>query len=298
MQAQGTSPLLVSACAASLACTVPAAAHPDDAQAASATVNGWTIRDHSGHCSAQTRQGGNLFAEIVHHAGSNDTTLLLRGDSWSGTSERRGDAAILRFSSGRIYEGAMRAGRRTAAGDERVTTVSASSDRTLLEDFARAHRVDVSIGGAPAGTLSLRGTSLVAERLRSCAAASFRRHPPPHVVPLPLQPPRTGATPPVYRSGSASDLDYPASALRRREQGTVTMRLDVSEDGRVTRCTITGSSGSPALDSTSCSLAVRRSRYTPARDASGNNVPGTATQTIRWSLPGRAPAPQAPIPPK
>lgn len=294
MHAMGRRRLYFAMCGASLACTQPAMAQP---AAAAVTVGGWTIRDLRGVCSAETRQGS-LSAEVVHQAGGN-TTLLLRDDAWSALRERHGDAARLSFSNGRNHDGTARAGRRTGDGDDRVTTVSVSSGggADILVDFARAHRAEIAIGGVRAGTLSLSGTSAVAERLRGCAAASARRYPPPVLAPPPLnrQPP-PGPTPPIPRSGMISDFDYPASALRAEEQGTVTMRLDVGEDGRVTGCTITGSSGSSALDGTSCSLAQRRFRFTPARDASGNSVPGMVSRTIRWSLP--SPPPEPPPPPK
>lgn len=299
MQATGRRRLFLSMCTAGLACAQPAAAQPT---AAPVTVGGWTIRDLRGICSAQTSQSGGLFAEIQLEADSNDTMLRIRNPSWSALRERHGDRTILRFSNGRHYDAGINPRGRAAADDERVTTVDVSYSGELLEDFARAHRVDIWIGGMPAGTLSLRGTSAVAERLRSCTAATARRHPPPALAPPPFHaaPPPAGATPPVYRSGSISDVDYPASALRAEEQGTVTMRLSINEDGRVTDCTITASSGSSILDSTSCSLAVRRFRFTPARDANGNNVPGMVTRSIRWSLPSLSPEaqPPAPIPPK
>ncbi|MBA3525824.1 MAG: TonB family protein [Sphingomonas sp.] len=57
------------------------------------------------------------------------------------------------------------------------------------------------------------------------------------------------------------------TALARREQGRVEFRLDVGENGRVTGCTITRSSGSRWLDSTTCRILRSRARYTPARNS-------------------------------
>jgi protein TonB len=99
---------------------------------------------------------------------------------------------------------------------------------------------------------------------------------------------------PRLRSGSISNDDYPASALRSRAEGAVTMRLAVGADGRVTGCTVESSSGNSALDSTSCSLAQRRFRFVPASDPKGHPKPGEATRTVRWSLPV-APAQNEPL---
>ena len=69
-----------------------------------------------------------------------------------------------------------------------------------------------------------------------------------------------------------SDEDYPAAALAAREQGSSSFTLDVGANGRVAGCTITRSSGSAALDSTTCRLLRSRARFTPAVDASGATV--------------------------
>jgi protein TonB len=89
----------------------------------------------------------------------------------------------------------------------------------------------------------------------------------------------------VHRSGTITNDDYPASAIRAEAQGSTTMRLSISADGRVSACSVTGSSGNSALDSTACSLAQRRFRYTPAQDTSGSPVAGTVSRTVRWQLP-------------
>jgi protein TonB len=82
-----------------------------------------------------------------------------------------------------------------------------------------------------------------------------------------------------------SDEDYPAAAIRAEDQGTTRFRLSIGSDGRVTECTITSSSGSSALDSTTCRLMKQRARFTPARDSSGKAVGDTVGGGIRWVLP-------------
>lgn len=85
--------------------------------------------------------------------------------------------------------------------------------------------------------------------------------------------------------------DYPAEALRNRQEGTVGFRLDVNDEGRVTGCTITESSRSAVLDSTTCRLLVRRARFDPARDDEGKAVPSTFSSRVIWKLPPPAPPP-------
>jgi protein TonB len=82
-----------------------------------------------------------------------------------------------------------------------------------------------------------------------------------------------------------SDEDYPANAARNEEQGTTRFRLVVGPDGKVKECTVTGSSGSSALDSTTCKLMRQRAKFTPAKNNRGELTSDTVASAIRWVLP-------------
>jgi TonB family protein len=82
-----------------------------------------------------------------------------------------------------------------------------------------------------------------------------------------------------------SDEDYPAAAVRNREQGPVAFRLAVGADGRPTACTVTASSGSAILDSTTCRLLMERAHFEPARDSTGKPTTDSVTGRIVWRLP-------------
>ena len=88
-----------------------------------------------------------------------------------------------------------------------------------------------------------------------------------------------------------SDEDYPAAAVRNREQGPVAFSLAVGADGRPTACSVTESSGSAILDSTTCRLLMMRARFEPARDARGRPTSDTVVGRIIWRLPDDLPAP-------
>jgi len=102
------------------------------------------------------------------------------------------------------------------------------------------------------------------------------------------------ATPTRARANLASyvsDADYPASAIRANEQGRTTFRLTIGTDGSVTNCVVTQSSGSAALDETTCRIMVERARFTPARDRRGRAVTDSTMGAIRWVLPEEEEAP-------
>ena len=86
-----------------------------------------------------------------------------------------------------------------------------------------------------------------------------------------------------------SDADYPRSAIRKGEEGTVEFCLTVGRDGLVQDCAILSSSGFADLDETTCRIARERIRFTPAHDARGNPVEDRASGRVRWVLPHQAP---------
>ncbi len=112
---------------------------------------------------------------------------------------------------------------------------------------------------------------------------------PPKPPPPPPPPPPPKKVEPARAKGNLpslfSDEDYPASAVRSGEAGTTGFRLEIGANGRVTNCTVTSSSGSSALDSTTCRLLRSRARYTPAKDSSGNATTDSVVSRIKWVLP-------------
>jgi TonB family protein len=79
--------------------------------------------------------------------------------------------------------------------------------------------------------------------------------------------------------------DYPSSAIRREEQGTVAYRLQIDRRGRVGECRIIQSSGSEALDRATCDILSSRARFNPARNSEGQRVEDEYSGRIRWELP-------------
>ena len=73
-------------------------------------------------------------------------------------------------------------------------------------------------------------------------------------------------------AGSIGDQDYPTAALVTRAQGIVRFRFTIMPDGGIANCRIARSSGSRALDDTTCRLALRRFRFRPATDTAGRPI--------------------------
>ncbi len=82
-----------------------------------------------------------------------------------------------------------------------------------------------------------------------------------------------------------TDRDYRVNWARRGLSGIARFRLAIAADGKVTDCTITGSTGHSELDQATCALVARRARFEPARDNRGEAVAGQYQSTVRWDLP-------------
>jgi protein TonB len=110
---------------------------------------------------------------------------------------------------------------------------------------------------------------------------------PPAAPPAPPPPRFTpkGAVPKGNPGSWATTDDYPSRALREEKEGVTRFTVQVSPEGRVTSCSVTGSSGTPELDDAACRAISRRARFTPATNGEGQPVAGTYSNSVRWQIP-------------
>jgi len=112
--------------------------------------------------------------------------------------------------------------------------------------------------------------------------------PPPMAPPAPPPPPPPRIIQTAKAKGSLQGLfsgdDYPESALDAGVGGTVTVRLTIGSDGRVSGCSVSKSAGNSALDRATCSVITRRARFTPAIGNDGKPTTDTYTQSIVWQV--------------
>jgi TonB family protein len=257
-------------------------------------VDGWKLDDDRGSCSAATIYEGNIFVDISYDFGTNTARVTVTNPAWESVENRRSYDVQLKFANGDEWTDAGAIGLRSE-GKDRMTGLRMSLDGDqFLTAFARSRGFSMMMGERKLAILSLKDTGPVADRLRQCAAASFKRYPPDPFKGLGhsntnqdgaaggrIEPSRAKASIASY----ISDADYPDSALRNHESGRVSFRLHVGTDGRVTACEITQSSGSAALDAATCRIMKSRARFTPAHDSSGNPVEDDVASELNWKLP-------------
>ncbi len=82
-----------------------------------------------------------------------------------------------------------------------------------------------------------------------------------------------------------TENDYPTSAIRAEQQGRTSFRLSLDAAGKVTGCTVTMSSGSPALDTATCDKLTRRAKFEAAIDSTGARTEGFYLGSVNWRLP-------------
>jgi|694.fasta_scaffold34788_4 protein TonB len=91
---------------------------------------------------------------------------------------------------------------------------------------------------------------------------------------------------PLRNAATNTTPPYPIIARRLGWEGTVTLRLSVTEAGRVARAEVVTSSGHDELDQTAQSWVVERWTYRPAmRD--GAPMPGQVLARVQFSLDDR-----------
>jgi TonB family protein len=90
---------------------------------------------------------------------------------------------------------------------------------------------------------------------------------------------------PIDRASWFSAGDYPAEAIRKGLQGSVTFEVDVDPSGHPGACRVTKSSGQQLLDQATCDVVRSRARFTPALGPDGKPVVGRYSTNTIWILP-------------
>ncbi len=104
----------------------------------------------------------------------------------------------------------------------------------------------------------------------------------------PAPPPPPGKQRPARPAGDpgrwVTNDDYPAEAVKNKQQGTTGFRLTIDPSGNIVGCEITSSSGFASLDETTCRVMTQRARFSPALDKKGKPITGTWASRFRWVL--------------
>lgn len=252
----------------------------------------WTVRDVGRGCHMVLKDSNLMWDE----SGENINGMLRRLEWTGGCNSSR-----LADGSGTLYtysQGEYRQGRHVETGN--------ASNGLLNGTFAYADESDQggaweawSDGGGPRvwnGSLSngcnpdgvdpCNANDAIAMRDAFSAGLASAR-------PLPQNPVKkyvpaaNFAADPVPPSNLLARMahSYPDAAMKAGQQGKVEYRLTISAAGGVTSCTITRSSGFPALDAGTCEiLRSPKVIFQPGRNSSGQPAESTYVSSINWRL--------------
>ena len=249
-----------------------------------ASTGGWRMPGDRGACIARATYANGVTVMVRYDRGRDDTVFFFANPAWREIGAGVTYAVAIHFDNDSTWRDVTSRGLRLDRSAGRLTGVAATfAGDDIVEDFALARSVAVSVGGRRVDNLSLRGTRAVADRLLRCAAES-RGHRDPFAEAAAASEVAVRARLLIPLNAFIADSDYPAAALRNEEEGNTRFRLTVGEDGRVIGCTVIGSSGSQSLDSAACSIMQRRARFAPARTRNGSPTVDTYVSGISWRI--------------
>src|SRR5436309_15926859 len=78
---------------------------------------------------------------------------------------------------------------------------------------------------------------------------------------------------------------YPAEAIKKGIEGSVTFDVDVDAKGKPTACRVLVSSGYEILNQTTCDIVLRQARFVPATGVDGKPVAGHYSNVAIWRMP-------------
>ena len=241
----------------------------------------WIVDWGDQRCSLVRQTGGAKSRTLMVRTvpGTGTAELWLFDPSWSGPTWRGYDRVDVGLdpSGFRVSEPAVSV--RFRGQDGLAVT---ALDKNFLEKLAGARSVAIDRGGARLAEIPVPASDRAVASLNACEDEVMRDW---------------GLDPAVTRSlsrrpeaigGAAkwlSDRDYPSSALREHQQGSVLTRLVVDPNGRIEQCHIVESSGYPVLDEKTCRVLGERVPFEPALSSAGEKVRAMTSLRIVWRLP-------------
>jgi len=90
------------------------------------------------------------------------------------------------------------------------------------------------------------------------------------------------ASPVTALSALFSSSKYWTIESHAGKTGEITVSLLIDKSGSVRDCSVVTGTGSPALDTQSCQVFLRATKFAPARNVRGEAVASLSRQTVKW----------------
>lgn len=239
-------------------------------------AGGWSIAEGETGCgifSGFDGKGDTELTVLLNTDGSSGAMLTNLG--WNAAEGEKYEIAWV--LNGNRYEGTNFG---TGRKYETRKGFVAQFDGSFLDDFAGGSSLNVYRGEILVDQLSLAGSAAAVAVAKRCVAhvkalrdaEEREKQKFSHISDDPFAVRRTKAEvekfgdlqpQPLSRGFSITNDDYPALAMREKRGGVTGFSLKIGDEGRVTGCEITSSSGHADLDDETCKLLTRRMRFSP-----------------------------------
>jgi len=253
-------------------------AAPPPNRAAPPAPSPWQV-DFGRHYCTMIRHAGEgrpFSTAILVVPGSLSSELMLLPEGEAALPRRLNRAVLM--PGGRAFEVTMLGGRRGG----RPTLSLHGLDYGFRDLLAGASELRLQEGDEVRARIPLDGARAAVAAHRRCTAEISREWRVDEAAQAALGERPRGIVPAL----GFRPEDYPTGPLAAGTQGRVSMRITVTQQGRVGDCAVVESSGNEAIDARTCQVATRRARFHPPRDAAGRRVEIPYIFTVTWMIPG------------
>lgn len=241
-------------------------------------VAGWQLAASNNSCGLYSARAGNgdlIF--LMNLAG--DVHIQVTNNSW-----RSDDGSNIQFAiDGKRWPGRFAV---APAKSNKGAGYIAAFDSSIIPQLRAGRQLAVQRGGQTLGLFSLSGSAAALNRLNFCL--NDLRRDGPAIVATAEEIAKSKITQPVPTSAPGKWFklsDYPRDLMRAGKDGVVHFRLDVDAKGKVSKCTVTRSSGFAELDKATCDAAKKRIKFKPAQDGTGKKLASNFDSKVTWRAP-------------
>lgn len=161
-------------------------------------------------------------------------------------------------------------------GRVKLRGFTAIIDKPTLAKIASNDTITIKYISDTSATFQTQSLKKMHDNLLNCTEKLETKNTPENKIPT--------TSPALLRGFSIKRSDYPKIAKKQRVEGKVRFKLTVNRKGNPIACEVTSTSGSTELDNKTCTILLKRSRFSPAKNSAGEPVSDFYRSSINWKL--------------
>ncbi len=233
----------------------------------------WTLHQIGGRCAVSRSYDDGKFALILRQR-LDGSRIDIDVVGMKSAAMRTGVAAhVTTLPDARRIDGTMDV---LATNGPPLVEITSADDP--IPDLGAVTGLAIDIARAAPLHFAIDRQAAAQTMLRTCHDALVRSW---GIEPAQFSPLNKGKVGGRFYGASA----YPAAAVINREQGRVSVLIEISPAGVADQCRVVESSNSASLDQATCDIARTKVRFTPAKDDAGQPKASWTILAMRWVLP-------------